>query len=270
MIDSHLYDEILKKWYYIGEVYQEPRRVLYRLEHFETYALPFLKDKKVVEIGCNAGMFGYHIAQVAKSYVGVEPGNRIRDKSKKKPPKTDYFRQAQITQEYIENKHAGFVNETITEFCGKDQQVDAFVACYALYHFRDNELELLKEKIFPQCEVVIIQNRNQKRPTEHNSYKFWKDKNVVAFFETLGFTCEVFSAKSKKGKIFSEIICRKDIHENRRTSVSDTKSANPPAEGPDTRSGEAGMDKGSTQPDVPATAPDSGSSGDRKDSSKGS
>lgn len=253
MIDMDLYNEMLKKWYKVGDVYQEPRRVLYRLEHFEKYCLPFLQDKDVLEVGCNAGIFGFHIAQVARAYLGLEPANKVRDKSKKRPPKTDYFKQALITKEYIENKNAAFLNQTITELCDgpiEVPKINAFVACYALYHFRDKELDLLKKHIFPNCEVIIIQNRNQKRPTEHNSYKFWKDKNVVAFFEEMKFSCEVIPAVAKKGTLFSEIICRKVANENRGESISDRASKGEAPEGRDTRSGEGRVHKGSTLPDV--------------------
>jgi len=210
MISKELYKEIMKKWLTIGEVYQEPRRVLYRLEHFSEHCLPLLKGRKVLEIGCNAGICGYHICEVADSYIGLEPGNKVRDPKKKSPPKTDFFKQAMITHTYIKNKNAVFLNATISEFCKTIGNFDTMVACFAIYHFRDFEIELLKKHVFPKCDLIIIQNREQRRPKIHNSYHFDKTKNLVKFFKGLGYEVEVIWGKHEtKGKVFSEVICKK-------------------------------------------------------------
>lgn len=199
--------KLVEKWKKVGDVYEVPDRVGYRLEHFITHCVPLLSGKKVVEIGCNAGAFGLEIAKVAETYTGIEPGNKIREK--KTPPKTDYFKQLTMTKEFVNKETFSVYNDTITEFVARNLDFNAFVAVFAIYHFRDNELALLRKHVFPKCDIVIIQNRNQKRPTQHNSYKFYKDKNIVKFFELQGFTCKVINEVSKKGKIFSEIICTK-------------------------------------------------------------
>ena len=182
MISRELYNEIYGKW--VGEVgskkiYQEWRRIAPRIKHLEQTYAP-LKGKSVLEIGCNAGMHGYHVAQIAEEYVGIDPG-------------AGYIQQALITEQYVETKNATFVNDNISGiveiFCG-GYAFNAFMACFALYHFEDFEIELLKKHVFPKCDVVFIQNRNQKRPTAHNSYKFWKYKNIMKFFEKEGFETE--------------------------------------------------------------------------------
>ena len=213
MITKEKWAELEKEWSAVGPVYQIPRRSKDRLKHFCEIALPHLKDKRVLEIGCNAGLFGYCISEVAEAYCGVEPGNKIIKKGKK--PKTDYFLQAKITERHISefNENVVFLNETIKEFCKNivPDMFNAFCACFALYHFTDKELNLLKEHVWPKCDVVVIQNRNQERPTRHNSFKFWKDKNIVKFFQAQGFNnIEHVPARSKDGKQeFSELICKK-------------------------------------------------------------
>ncbi len=211
MISKELYAELMKKWEKHGPPYAEPRRVMYRLTHFVKHCCPLLKDRKVLEIGANAGIFAYHIAEVADSYIGVEPANKVRDPKKKKPPKVDYFKQAEITHTYIKNPNAVFVNATISELCKMETvNYNTFIACFALYHFRDFELDLLKKLVFPKCDLVIIHNREQPRPKPHNSYKFGHTKNVVKFFESLGYKVEVIWGKHEsKGKVFAEVICRK-------------------------------------------------------------
>ena len=219
MIEMSTWKELVRRWESeVGVVYQIPRRSKHRLQHFSNTCVPHLKDKCVVEIGCNAGIYGYEIAKVAECYLGVEPANKIRE-DKKKSPRTDYFKQALITKAHmIENglNNADFANNTITEFCdkfvGKQDQFNAFVACFALYHFLDYEIELLIEKVWPNCDTIIIQNRHQDRPKRHNRYKFDKTKNVVKFFEKLGYTCEVIQGMGQGVRQkFDEVICKKEV-----------------------------------------------------------
>ena len=207
MISTEKWAELATEWETIGPVYQTPRRSKDRLKHFCLTCLPYLAGKRVLEIGCNAGVLGYCVAEVSESYTGVEPGNKIIKKGKK--PKTDYYRQAVITKSHIESNNATYLNQTIGEYCKDVGDVNAFVACFALYHFTDKELGLLDENVFSKCDTVIIQNRTQDRPTRHNSHKFWKDKNVVKYFTRLGFgKIELIPATGQDGKqAFTEIIC---------------------------------------------------------------
>jgi len=206
MITDKKWKELVEKWEKIGPVYQIPRRSRDRLKHFCDNCVPLLKGLNVLEIGANAGVFGYCIAGEAKSYIGVEPGNKI---SQKKKNKTDYFKQAVITEKECDNM--GFINVTVKELSDyKKLTFDSLVMCYALYHLSDKEIDLLKEKILPHCDLVIIQNREQKRKTKHNSYKFWKSKKVVKFFEKQGYNVEVIWGEDRGvKKAFSEIICKK-------------------------------------------------------------
>lgn len=207
MITEKEYQILYKKWLTVGEAYAEYRRVGYRLKHFCEHCLPYLKGKKVVEVGCNAGAFGREIAEVAEEYHGVEPANKVRDPKKKSPPKTDFFKQLEITKNHIKKPNFNIYNDTIAEFCNRKIEINAFVACFAMYHFRDYEISLLTKYIFPQCDVVIIQNRIQKRPTKHNSFKFWKNKNVVKFFEMQNFKVDVIYGERDGKKTFAENIC---------------------------------------------------------------
>ena len=211
MITMEKWQQLMAEWSKVGEIYQIPRRSEFRLNHFCQHCVPLFKGKKVLEIGANAGIFGYCVAETAESYTAVEPALLVRDKTKKKPPKTDYFKQLELTATHIEqfNPSVKVFNETIPDYCKHhDPGINAFYACFALYHFMDHELACLSDVVFPKCDLVVIQNRNQDRPTPHNKYKFERDKNVVKFFAARGFgKAEIISAKGTDGKqAFSEII----------------------------------------------------------------
>ena len=216
MIDTKKWEELIREWETIGPCYQIPHRSHNRLVHFCEYCVPLLAGKDVIEIGCNAGVFAYEIAKVAKSYIGVEPANKARQKKKEKP-KTDYFQQALLTKKHIQefNPNVDFVHDTICEFCKKPFVGNAFVACFALYHFLNDEIALLKEHVWPKCDIVIIQNRVQDRPKHHNSYKFYKTARVVKFFKSLGFEdIAIVSGQSEdKRQKFDEVICHRLTHE---------------------------------------------------------
>ena len=199
MITEKKWKELVKKWSKIGPVYQIPRRSHDRLKHFCDNCVPLLKGKTVLEIGANAGVFGYCIMESAKRYIGVEPGNKI---SRKKKNKTDYFKKLMITRQEIKGHVAMMLNYTVKEFCTKCEEKDfndynALVMCYALYHLSDKEIDFLVYKILPKCDLVIIQNREQSRKTKHNRYKFYKSKNVVKFFEENGYKTEVIWGKDR-------------------------------------------------------------------------
>jgi len=210
MIDMEKWQVLMTEWAKVGDIYQVPRRSENRLRHFCQHCVPLFKGKRVLEIGANAGIFGYCVAEVAETYTAVEPATKVRDKTKKKPPKTDFFKQLELTAAHIKefNPTVKVFNETIPEYCEHPEDVNAFYACFALYHFMDHELERLSDVVFPKCELVVIQNRNQDRPTPHNKYKFERDKNVVKFFVARGFgKVNIIPSSGPDGvQAFSEII----------------------------------------------------------------
>jgi hypothetical protein len=218
-IDTETYKEMREEWENIwpgktAKVYQELNRVKPRCEHLIRHGLPYLVGKNVLEIGCNAGLQGYHIDKVAASYIGVEPGNKI---SKNPKPKTDYFLQAKKTEEFM-SADSEFLNYTIEEFIENriNYKYNAFFASFALYHFKDKELNLLREYVWPECDIVLIQTRHQTRPTKHNKWDFWKPAKVEKYFTRLGFIChsinqypssEFINRRPKKHNGFSLQIC---------------------------------------------------------------
>lgn len=226
VISDEEWGALVDEWEKIGPAYQIPRRSRDKLEFFVKHGLPYFKGKNVLEIGCNAGIFGLHIAEEAESYVGVEPANllkypRLGQKAReaklaKSPPKTDYFKQALVT---LKQMPVGtqIVNTKIKDFisCREAYNYNAFFACYALYHFTNTELDALSEYIWPECDVVLIQTRHQKRPTRHNKYNFWQPKNVERFFEKLGFGVHTIKPprSNHKPTPFSIQVCQRRSHD---------------------------------------------------------
>lgn len=176
MIPEERYDEMFEKWAEAtGErrVYAEKTRVWNRLLDYQKY-VPVLNGKKVLEIGCNAGAHAYLICEQAESYVGLDPSKEY----------AEHFR---ITQSYISNINVVHMMGDLHDLAKHNPDIDAFCANYCLYHIPDDQLDVLRDKLLVKCDTVLIQNRNQKRPTAHNSYKFWKTKRIVRWLEKQGF-----------------------------------------------------------------------------------
>lgn len=192
MLTKGQYRDIAKNW--VGTVYQKYDRYQVRfptlLKHLDVF-----KGKNVLEVGCNAGLAGYHIAQVAKEYVGVEE-------------QKDYYNQALQTKKHIDNKDAEFLNMSIKTYMkrinrGKIQShVNAAYLSYVLYHFSDKEVEMFEKYILPKLDVIVVQSRyakrNKKGRRKHNSYGFWDPKNVVKFLQKNGFETTLAWGPDKK------------------------------------------------------------------------
>jgi len=180
-VNKSIYKKISSKWK--GHVYSTYERVAPRLKAVEPY-LKLLKGKNVLEFGCNAGIFAYEIAKYAAAYIGVD--------------KSEYcYKQAKVTEGFIENPNVKFVYGRARDFCSLDKDYDsmlagycggyynAFVSFYTLYHLHDDEVELLRTHVFPKCDITINMIRTKKRDNAHND--MWKLDKAVAFIKDCGF-----------------------------------------------------------------------------------
>ena len=211
MISKELHDKLMKKWAKVQKgagTYQKWSR-MHRLEFFLKY-IDHFKGKQVLELGCNAGVYGYEIAKVANSYIGVDRGDY-------------YIKQAKITQKYIDNSNVKFIHGKVKDFIktdirGEAPKYNALFASFALYHFTKKETDRITETILPKCDVVMILTRTAKRTPfkNYNPWHFEKPENVVKYLKD--FKCEIHKPDSKK---FALIIGVKN--ENKRSSKGNTK-----------------------------------------------
>ena len=69
-----MWDKLIKEW--SGKVYQtKNKRVRERFNYFKRIASD-LKDRDILEFGCNAGLFCLPLAKYAKSYTGIEKAEK--------------------------------------------------------------------------------------------------------------------------------------------------------------------------------------------------
>ncbi|MHC4726108.1 MAG: class I SAM-dependent methyltransferase [Planctomycetota bacterium] len=210
-----LHRKISSQWK--GRDYQNWGCIKDRIKHLRKY-LKYFKDKDVLDIGANAGMFGYDIAGVAKSYIGVE----------KNAPQ---FKQSQITKRYIKNKNARFHNLALGDFIKqKENGFNALFASYVLYHIYDEEVDLLKERVLPKCDTVIVYTRNMKRKSIKNKHKLEKKENVLGLLKKAGFKCKLQWSKTR---LFHFILARRKDAENNNVEGAVKENCPGAAHGPE-------------------------------------
>lgn len=192
MIDKKIYDEIKKKWAEVGKIYQTWRRIEKRMPIL-LRNVDLLEGKDVLEFGCNAGVYGYEISRIAKSYFGVDAGDH-------------FIEQAKITKTYMENPNVDFqvgkVKDFIKAELSRELQIpyNALFASYLLYHLSNKEVELLSRYVLPKCDVVLFPIRTKKRKIwrVHNWYFFYKPENVEKFLSKNGFECSIDHRENKR------------------------------------------------------------------------
>jgi len=180
MITLDLFKLLEHRWAKYGYVYSAKARIYKRLKHFDKHCVPMLKDKDVLELACNSGIFGFLIAQQAKSYFGVEPN-------------FEYFKQADMTRSYISNRKITLINKTVKGFI-KDvasYKFNALVVNYSLYRFSNGEIENIEKTILPKCDVVCIQNRTVEKEKHRNKYNFRSAKPIMKWLQKNNIDCRL-------------------------------------------------------------------------------
>ncbi len=241
MISKELHKELIEKWGKVGRgIYQKLSR-RHRLKYFMNH-VDLFKGKSVVEFGCNAGLYGYEISQVAKSYIGVDRGDY-------------YIDQANVTKTYMKNENVEFMHGNVKDFIKRDlagnaPKYNALFASFVLYHMSKKETDRIAETMLPKCDLVVIPTRTKKRTPwkNYNPYKFNKPKNVKTYLEAAGFEVEIVwpegTAVTQKKQKYAYVIGKRKKDEKRNVEgnsdipVKSEKPVKTPVERPDTKTKE--------------------------------
>ena len=177
MITKDQHKKLISK--FKGKVYQKVSpRVRERLS-WEANMAPLLKNKRVLEIGCNAGIQAIEFSKHVEQYYGIEK-------------KEIYYNQAIITKKEFKLKNVEFVRMAVEDFA-LTHNINAIVLSRVLYHLSQHEIEILiKANILLQCDIALIFcGSKPKGDRDHNNYKFHKPKNVAKFFKDVGMDFEI-------------------------------------------------------------------------------
>lgn len=176
MLSKVEYNSVAKNWQ--GKIYQKWRKLKRRLPMLERN-ISFFKDMKVLEIGANAGMYGYFLYPAIKEYIGIE-----RDEH--------YCEQFEITFRRL--KHT-LIKKSFEKVDLSVIKYDIIMASYVLHHFNIFEQHKLFSA-FNECNKVAIFTRSGD-PFRYghdeigcDPLKWWKGSMVKYVLEKLNFNVD--------------------------------------------------------------------------------
>lgn len=191
MLDEALFKKVSAHWK--GRIYQQWSKERYRLLEFRGVARSF-KGLHVVDMGCNAGLHAFDVCDHAKSYLGIE-----LDK--------EYYRQAQETRKFITHPDCVFVRANAIDYVLRQQpKMDALLLSFIIYHFSNDEVGTLRDRILPTVPFLVVYNRVD-RPTLKNSWNFQDPDKTKAFLREAGYKIKLHWGHKER---FYRIIARKE------------------------------------------------------------
>ncbi|MGW8324091.1 MAG: class I SAM-dependent methyltransferase [Desulfobacterales bacterium] len=183
MIVKKEYERIASKWH--GKIYQKYKKLKKRIPMIMKN-IDFFRDAKVLELGCNAGMYALHMMPYIKGYIGIE-----LDKH--------YYKQAMIT---LEGKKTRIFNKSFEDTPLEELDYDLFVASYVLHHLNEKEVEKLKV-VFEKCNKVAIHTRSgDPLKYGHDEIGFdpspkWENSRINYMLDELGYKSNFFTCSKK-------------------------------------------------------------------------
>lgn len=161
-----IWSDLLKEW--PGKVYQlKNSRVRERYKFVRDNAEHF-RNKKVLDIGCNAALFATILADKVESYWGLEKEGK-------------YFNQANMTVKKIGKQDIRVIKTRFGEL-NHVLDVDALILSRVLYYLPDEDIEFLQDKYLPRCNVVLFICGAIEKKKRVNSWGF---HNIESIFTLL-------------------------------------------------------------------------------------
>jgi hypothetical protein len=184
VIPEFIYNMIAEKWNKEIKIYHHHGTIEHRYMLVKD-KLHLLKDKNVLEIGCNSGMMMWSLIKQANALLELEKQDK-------------YYQQCKITRKLLKTFHKDTIrvqNKSLSVFCNENniniEKINALYASFVLYHLNNEEIKLLKEKILPKCDVVIIPNRNKERRNQINSHYLNRPESIKQFLTDAGFDVDI-------------------------------------------------------------------------------
>lgn len=127
-------------------------------------AISYTKERKVLEIGCNSGLYTLMISNYASSIdaIDIDYANVQRALAG--------FRFARSNGWCLNN--INFECARATEFLANHEEYDCLVAALVLYYFKDDEIMMIKDYIQKNISRLIIQCRPARRKLVENNPQY--------------------------------------------------------------------------------------------------
>lgn len=180
MISKKEYKTISSQWK--GKRYQKWKKLKKRMPMIKDN-IDFFKGAKILELGSNAGMYGYTIYPYIASYTGIEANK-------------NYFEQSLHT---FKDKGVNLVNSRFKDIDLSKIDYNLFLASYVLHHLNKEEVAML-DKVFEHCNKVAIHTRSGD-PLKYghdeigsDPVPIWDKSKIKGMLEKHGFKSELHIA----------------------------------------------------------------------------
>jgi len=173
MITKAMYEALSSGWK--GKIYQKWKKLKKRMPMIKNN-LDFFEGAKVLELGSNAGMYGYLLYPYLSFYTGIEVNK-------------SYFEQSIQT---LKGKDVILLNNRFKDVVLSRLDYDLFIASYVLHHLDEEEVEKLNE-VFEHCNKVAIHTRSgDPLKYGHDEVGFdpvpkWENSRIKKMLELHGF-----------------------------------------------------------------------------------
>ena len=152
-----------------GKKYQIPNaRVIERYKYVKKHASLF-DGLKVLDLGCNAGLFALPLIDHVEHYIGIES-----------EPK--YYNQAVMTKKVLGEKMT-VLKVRIGDVDFETMDCNALIVSRVLYYLDDETIERIRTQLLPKCKVVLLINGTRPKKKKSNSWDFWKRESATTFLE---------------------------------------------------------------------------------------
>ena len=167
LVSAEKYADISAGW--MGQVYQKWPSAKWG----ETVPyLWYLHGLRVLDVGCNAGLYSYAISRSAEAIWGIEKN-------------AHYAEQARHTYTKIAIPGEVFCGSFLEFTKHRDVDYNGLYALSVLYYFTEEELDLLVKEVMPRCKIVMLVSRENKKKKRWNNDLF-KAENLVKLLERAG------------------------------------------------------------------------------------
>jgi SAM-dependent methyltransferase len=146
--------------------------------------LPFLAGGRVLDVGCNTGMYALALAQMAQSVHGIDSKQEFVEQAN--------AGKAALADRGVQLGHVAFEWLEVARLEPERLDVDALLACNVLYHLSDHEIGILA-RVLRSCSRAFAQLRPRRvLAYERNpdSFFYVSQNSVCGGLYTLGHALE--------------------------------------------------------------------------------
>jgi cyclopropane fatty-acyl-phospholipid synthase-like methyltransferase len=151
--------------------------------------LDYLADCRVLDVGCNSGIYSLLLAANAAHVHGIDVNAKYLEAAE---AAKQYFREHVYSVDNV-----SFERTTLSQLRARETNFDAILACNVLYHLTDEEIDVMRD-LLKGCRRVLFQMRPRRQLAyERNKESFYyvSRNSVCGGMFTIGHAVEFLESE---------------------------------------------------------------------------